>query len=113
MNNARATRLRDILVKERSATLNGEFDALNRIAKEKEKALTMLAPSDLSEEELRTISVEILRNQSIMESAIMGVKSAYAHIVSSKIASQQFSVYNRNGVIEVYDNRLTQKSQKY
>ena len=87
----------DVLERERDAILLGEFIVIEQIFQEKEHLVSQIdfaaAPRDFSTKVLYVIE----RNQSIIEAAIQGLKSAASQLNAEKKGRNVSSFYTAHG----------------
>lgn len=113
MTNAAVKKLCDILALERDAALGGELNVLIELAKKKERAITKLPSSNLTQIELQEVINKIEYNQRLMQSVIAGVTSATHHIARNKSELKNTGVYTKDGTRTTFSVGAGTSSEKY
>jgi hypothetical protein len=105
--------LKAFLEVERLATSGGDFDKLEGIAATKVTYFAKIPSLKLSRAELYDLNELVSRNQTILNAAISGIKSARAHILATKKSAKKMNVYNETGVIETFDSSPAKNYKKF
>lgn len=93
--------LDDLLEREKSAVLTGNFVALDRLVKEKERLMAVLKPVANSKD-MAALRRKAKRNQAILQAAGQGIRS-----VSLMLSNQN----KNNHTLQTYDNQGRHRTQ--
>lgn len=105
--------LEDILETERAALLKGDVDAMTRLAENKERLIDLLnARTDLPHTELIRLHDKISRNQSLMNSALEGIRAVAARMSEMRQVRQALHTYDRSGSIRKIINDAARQIEK-
>lgn len=90
--------LEDILERERNALVTGDLEAISRLVDNKEAIITRLnADKGLNAIILQDIQKKIRINQSLLKSAMDGIRHATDRIKRLREAGEQLETYDRHG----------------
>ena len=87
--------LEDLLDRERAALLEGNIDALTRLADEKESLLQTLA--DYPPATLEILQAKAARNQELLNSALEGIRSVANRLKALREVRNALNTYDRQG----------------
>lgn len=90
--------LEDILERERSALVTGDLEAISRLVDNKATIISRLnADKGLNTARLQDVQHKIQRNQSLLKSAMEGIRHATDRIKKLREAGEQLETYDRHG----------------
>lgn len=101
------TPLLSLLTMERAALLSADFLTIDRLADEKTSLLVALSGSPPPPKSLLNIQSKLEQNQTLLASAINGVRAARTRIAALKEVRAGMRVYDQTGKIEQVQNRAT------
>ena len=87
----------DLLEAERSIILRGTFAELAPIAARKERLFARLADGRLTAGQLRRISAQVARNQTLLAAAMAGVQDVVDRLAILRRAADGFNTYDSLG----------------
>lgn len=90
--------LEDLLERERTLILSGDFDGLARLSHEKEASFAGLAPEPRDAATLERIRRMADRNQHLLAAAARGLRAAQARIAALGRPDTSLRTYGRDGV---------------
>ena len=88
--------LEDLLDRERTFVLNGEFGRLHRLIAEKERLITTAKHGSLNPERLARLGIKAKRNQQLLDAAGKGIRSV-AELLKTMQTGARLSTYDRAG----------------
>ncbi|MEQ9692692.1 flagellar biosynthesis protein FlgN [Shimia sp. SDUM112013] len=92
------TTLETILEKEKNALLNGHIGLLENLSHEKESVLKSLSFHDAGEpERVFALQQKMLRNQTLLESALAGIKAVSERLQTSRKVREALQTYDDHG----------------
>lgn len=86
-----------LLEDERAAILSGTFDEVTRLSTQKESLLEKVGRQSATLPELRGIAASVSRNQTLLASAIDGVRAVSARLGDLRRARDGFETYGPAG----------------
>lgn len=90
--------LDDLLDQERAALLRGELDKLQRLYEYKVRLIDQLRVLDLeNSDDLRPLSDKIDRNQSLLSSALEGIRAVTRRLDAVRQARENLETYGADG----------------
>jgi hypothetical protein len=94
--------LRDLLEEERKSLLVGDLDQVVKMVAQKEVLISQLNGLDLPH--LTEIKCKILRNQSLLNSALAGIRSVATRLGSLRRLRSTLETYDKSGRKSVLNN---------
>ncbi len=92
-----ASDLACLLAEEHAAILTGNFADISRLSSVKEKLLAALTVTEVPLVDLRRISAEVSRNQTLLSAAIDGVRAVNDRMTELRRARDGFEIYGPSG----------------
>ena len=96
-NSDTAAALDDLLDRERQALLRGDLDGLIRLHASKESLLEQLNRTGGDLDNLSAVQKKLHRNQSLVQSALRGVRSAIQKVQQARNNQGQVVTYTESG----------------
>lgn len=93
--------LYDVLRRERSALLTGQYAVLGDIAAEKQSLMDGLEAAALSRDSLVELRMTMDANQALTGAALKGAKAAEARLAALLQVENALTTYDRDGVVAV------------
>ncbi|MDG1182468.1 MAG: flagellar biosynthesis protein FlgN [Tateyamaria sp.] len=90
--------LDDLLDAERSALLSGDLDEVSRLHERKEKLIDSLNQLDADDHaNLTTLNAKVLRNQTLLNTALDGIRSVARRLSAIRQVRQSLNTYDSKG----------------
>ncbi|MBY6056948.1 flagellar protein FlgN [Leisingera daeponensis] len=105
--------LDQVLDRERTALMAGDLGKLEELLAKKEKIISKLnAVSELERESLEQVQTKLSRNQSLLDSAMDGIRSVAARMAELRRIRKGLDVYDQSGRRTRYGTRSGAKLEK-
>ncbi len=92
-----ASDLAKLLDRERKAILRGDFNALRRLAPEKERLVMSAARDRPDGDKLLNLKRQAARNHALLEAAAHGIRSVSRSLGEQRAPSLELEIYDRAG----------------
>lgn len=89
--------LTDLLAREHTAILDGDFSSLQGMLGEKERLLEALGSAKPGGRALDTLRIKSARNNEMLEAAARGIKAAVKRLEASRKPTSPLRTYDKSG----------------
>ncbi|KJZ21141.1 hypothetical protein [Loktanella sp. S4079] len=105
--------LLNLLEAEATAIRNGEFSNLDEMRTRKETLFDAFKVGNPTEKEVENLRATILRNQSLFEAALSGIRAARSRIAALQNVRSGLSTYDQSGAlsrVEIHHPQIEKKA---